>query len=77
MASEIKRLFKELKPGELFSCDRENMVENGWDRPFLWMRIGETDQAIFLPTGLPQKFFPETPVRSIGERKIEISNERR
>lgn len=50
------KLFKDVKPGEAFSCDYAQIFESGYQRPWLYVRIGDTEQAIFLPTGMPKTF---------------------
>lgn len=53
----VKKLFRDLKAGEAFSKDLTEIFENGIPgRPWLYLRIKQTDQAVFLPTGTIHTF---------------------
>jgi len=53
----IKKLFRNLTAGEAFSTGLTEIFENGIPgRPWLYLRIKQTDQAVFLPTGTIHNF---------------------
>ena len=68
----VKRLFKNLESGEAFGTNTldTEVFEGGYeDRPWLYIRIEQTDKALFLPTGATRKFRPN---KEIWASKIEV-----
>jgi len=61
----VKMPFGELDPGEVFSSDQTEIFERGIPgRPWLYMRVRNTDEAIFLPTGTLHKFRSDQIVKA-------------
>jgi hypothetical protein len=60
-----KKLFKDLAPGEAFSSGQTEIFENGIPgRPWLYLRIKQTNQAVFLPTGTIHDFRLDQEVKA-------------
>lgn len=58
-----KKLFREVGSSEAFSTNLTEIFENGIPgRPWIYLRIGQTYQALFLPTGTIHTFKPEQEV---------------
>ena len=60
---EIEKPFADLKGGETFWIEQNEIFEEGIPgRPWLYMKIKNTNQAMFLPTGTISDFKPEQMV---------------
>lgn len=60
-----EKLFKDLIPSEPFSTGFTVIFEEGIPgRPWLYLRIKQTNQAIFLPTGTIHTFDPDQVIRA-------------
>ena len=67
----LEKLFGDLAAGETFSSGLTEIFENGIPgRLWLYLRIAQTDQAVFLPTGTIHNFRLDQKIKATA---VEIS----